>query len=152
MDQSGHWCGTPGDRQGSGGGRNTVVEITLDVAGASSHAPAMFVVTEEDETAIRAVYVQRGEFATAVELRQRFPGITDNAQARECARTIAGWKPTTAATGEADAAAITAGALTGACCRSPGISRGFGFSRLSIRGTVKGHNGRLRKVRRRRVG
>ena len=23
----------------------------------------------------------------------RFPGITDNAQARECARTIAGWKP-----------------------------------------------------------
>ena len=29
----------------------------------------------------------------AIELRQRFPGITDNAQARECARTIAGWKP-----------------------------------------------------------
>ena len=25
--------------------------------------------------------------------RQRFLGITDNAQARECARTIAGWKP-----------------------------------------------------------
>ena len=42
---------------------------------------------------IRAVYEQRGEFAAAVELRQRFPGITDNAQARECARTIAGWKP-----------------------------------------------------------
>jgi hypothetical protein len=32
-------------------------------------------------------------FAAAVELRQRFPGITDNAQARVCARTIAGWKP-----------------------------------------------------------
>jgi hypothetical protein len=32
-------------------------------------------------------------FAAAVELRQRFPGITDNQQARECARTIAGWKP-----------------------------------------------------------
>ena len=36
---------------------------------------------------------QRGEFAAAIELRRRFPGITDNAQARECARTIAGWKP-----------------------------------------------------------
>jgi hypothetical protein len=53
----------------------------------------MFVVTEEDAAAIRAVYQQRGEFAAAVELRQRFPGITDNVQARQCARTIAGWKP-----------------------------------------------------------
>jgi hypothetical protein len=53
----------------------------------------MFVVTEEDEAAIRAVYEQRGEFAAAVELRRRFPGITDNAQARQCARTVAGWKP-----------------------------------------------------------
>ena len=53
----------------------------------------MFVVTEEDAAAIRAVYQQRGEFAAAIELRRRFPGITDNAQARECARTIAGWKP-----------------------------------------------------------
>jgi hypothetical protein len=53
----------------------------------------MFVVTEEDEAAIRAVYEQRGEFAAAIELRRLFPGITDNAQARECARTIAGWKP-----------------------------------------------------------
>ena len=57
------------------------------------HAPAMFVVTEADAAAIRAVYQQRGEFAAAVELRQRFPGITDNAQARACARSIAGWKP-----------------------------------------------------------
>ena len=53
----------------------------------------MFVVTEADAAAIRAAYQQRGEFAAAVELRQRFPGITDNAQARECVRTIAGWKP-----------------------------------------------------------
>jgi hypothetical protein len=53
----------------------------------------MFVVTEEDEAAIRAAFEQRGEFAAAVELRRRFPGITDNAQARACARTIAGWKP-----------------------------------------------------------
>ena len=53
----------------------------------------MFVVTEAEAAAIRAVYKQRGEFAAAVELRRRFPGITDNAQARECARTIASWKP-----------------------------------------------------------
>jgi hypothetical protein len=38
----------------------------------------MFVVTEADAAAIRA---------------GRFPGITDNAQAGECARIIAGWKP-----------------------------------------------------------
>jgi hypothetical protein len=54
----------------------------------------MFVVTEAEAAAIRAVFEQRGEFAAAVELRRRFPGVTDNAQARECARTIAGWKPT----------------------------------------------------------
>jgi hypothetical protein len=54
----------------------------------------MFVVTEADAAAIRAVYEQRGELSAAVELCRRFPpGITDNAQARECARTIAGWKP-----------------------------------------------------------
>jgi hypothetical protein len=53
----------------------------------------MFVVTEADAAAIRAVYQQRGEFAAAVELRRRFPGITDNVQARMWARTIAGWQP-----------------------------------------------------------
>ena len=34
-----------------------------------------------------------GEFVAAVELRRLFAGVTDNVQARECARTIAGWKP-----------------------------------------------------------
>jgi hypothetical protein len=53
----------------------------------------MFVLTEAEAAAIRAVFEQRGEFAAAVELRRRVPGITDNAQARECARTIASWKP-----------------------------------------------------------
>jgi hypothetical protein len=53
----------------------------------------MFVVTEAEADAIRAVYEQRGELAAAVELRRRLPGITDNALARECARTIVGWKP-----------------------------------------------------------
>jgi hypothetical protein len=57
----------------------------------------MFVVTEAEAAAIRAVCEQRGEFSAAVELRQRFPGITDNAQVRECARIIAGWKPLRAA-------------------------------------------------------
>ena len=60
---------------------------------ARAHAPWMFVVTEENEAAIRAVYEQRGEFAAVVALRQRFPDVTDNAQAQACARTIAGWKP-----------------------------------------------------------
>jgi hypothetical protein len=53
----------------------------------------MFVVTEAEAAAIRAVYEQRGEFSAAVELRRLCPGITDTAQARACARTIAGWKP-----------------------------------------------------------
>ena len=53
----------------------------------------MFVVTGADAAAIHAVYEQRGEFSAAIELRRRFPGITDNVLARECARTIAGWKP-----------------------------------------------------------
>jgi hypothetical protein len=53
----------------------------------------MFVVSEADAAAIRAVYEQRGELSAVLELRRRFPGITDNAQARECARTIASWKP-----------------------------------------------------------
>jgi hypothetical protein len=53
----------------------------------------MFVVSEAEATAIRAAFDQGGEFAAAVELRRLFPGVTDNAEARECARTIAAWKP-----------------------------------------------------------
>ena len=53
----------------------------------------MFVVSEAEAAAIRAVFEQRGEMSAAVELRRLYPAITDNAQARECARTIAGWKP-----------------------------------------------------------
>jgi hypothetical protein len=53
----------------------------------------MFVVTEADAAAIRAAFEQHGEFAAAVELRRLFPGITDMADAKVCARTIAGWKP-----------------------------------------------------------
>ena len=53
----------------------------------------MFVVTEAQAATIRATYEQRGEFSAAVELRQLFPGTTDNAQARECVRRIASWRP-----------------------------------------------------------
>jgi hypothetical protein len=61
--------------------------------GPRTHASDMFVVTEADAAAIRAAFDRGGEFSAAVELRRLFPCITDNVQARECARTIAGWKP-----------------------------------------------------------
>jgi hypothetical protein len=53
----------------------------------------MFVVTEEQAAAIRAILHERGEFSAAVELRRLFPGIRDPEQARVCVRTIAGWRP-----------------------------------------------------------
>ncbi len=53
----------------------------------------MFMVNESDAAAIRAAYFDEGELSAAIELRRRFPGIVDNARARECARTIAGWRP-----------------------------------------------------------
>jgi hypothetical protein len=56
----------------------------------------MFVVTEADADAIREVFARDGELSAAIELRRRFPGITDNAKARECARIIAGWTRPTA--------------------------------------------------------
>jgi hypothetical protein len=60
-------------------------------------SPPMFVVTEADAAAIRAAYEQEGELSAAIEVRRLFPGITDNAKALSCARTIAGWKPLPAA-------------------------------------------------------
>jgi hypothetical protein len=53
----------------------------------------MFMVTEDDAAAIREIYERDGELSAAIELRRRFPGVSDNARARECVRTIAGWKP-----------------------------------------------------------
>jgi hypothetical protein len=53
----------------------------------------MFVVTEADTAAIRAAFDGGGELSAAIELRRRFPGITDNARARTCARAIVGWQP-----------------------------------------------------------
>ena len=63
------------------------------VAGRSAYLPGMFCVTETEAAAIRTAYEQDGELSAAIELRRLFPGITDNAKARECARAIAGWKP-----------------------------------------------------------
>src|SRR5271167_1221198 len=59
----------------------------------SSHPASMFVVNEAQAAAIRAAFDRGGELSAAMELRRLFPGITDNAQARECARTVAAWKP-----------------------------------------------------------
>ena len=53
----------------------------------------MFCVTEAEAAAIRAVFLEEGELTAAIELRRLFPGIPDNAQARQHARTIAGWTP-----------------------------------------------------------
>ena len=58
----------------------------------------MFVFSEAEADAIRAAFDRGGELSAAVELRRLFPGVTDNAAARECARTIAGWKPLPATT------------------------------------------------------
>jgi hypothetical protein len=57
------------------------------------HPAGMFVVTEAEAAAIRIAFEQQGELSAAIELRRLFPGITDNVQARECVRVIAGWKP-----------------------------------------------------------
>jgi hypothetical protein len=78
------WCGTLGP---AGRGPHIVDR------GASPHAFGMFVVTEAEAAAIRAAFNRGGELSAAVELRRLFPGVTDNTQARACARTIAAWKP-----------------------------------------------------------
>jgi hypothetical protein len=41
----------------------------------------------------RTAFEQGGEFSAAVELRRLFPDVTDTAEARDCARTIAAWRP-----------------------------------------------------------
>jgi hypothetical protein len=53
----------------------------------------MFVVSEAEAAAIRTIFEKEGELSAAIELCRLFPGVTDNAKARECARSIAGWTP-----------------------------------------------------------
>ena len=43
----------------------------------------MFSVTEAEAAAIRRVFEEEGELSAMIELRRHFPGITDNAKARE---------------------------------------------------------------------
>ena len=57
------------------------------------HGPGMFVITDADAAAIRTLFNEEGELSATIELRRRFPGLADNAKARACARTIAGWTP-----------------------------------------------------------
>jgi hypothetical protein len=59
----------------------------------------MFTVSEAEAAVIRAAFEQGGEFSAVMELRRLFPGVTDNTEARECARTIAAWKPLPAGIG-----------------------------------------------------
>jgi hypothetical protein len=53
----------------------------------------MFVVSEADAAAIPTIFEKEGELSAAIEVRRLFPGITDNAKAREHARIIARWRP-----------------------------------------------------------
>jgi hypothetical protein len=50
----------------------------------------MFIITEADAAAIRAVFNQEGELSAAIELRRRFPGVTDNTKARACGASLGG--------------------------------------------------------------
>jgi hypothetical protein len=49
----------------------------------------MFTVTDAQAAAIRRVFFEQGELHAVIELRRHFPGITDSATARDCARIIA---------------------------------------------------------------
>ncbi len=51
----------------------------------------MFVVDEEAAEAIRRAWDQGGELSAVVELRRRFPGVSDGENARWCVRAILGW-------------------------------------------------------------
>jgi hypothetical protein len=53
----------------------------------------MFCIDDLTAEAIRRAFDEGGELSAAVELRRHFPGIIDNANARRCARAIAGWTP-----------------------------------------------------------
>jgi len=65
----------------------------LAAVGVRSHPASMFVVSEAEAAASRTAFDRGGELSAAVELRRLFPGVADTAQARECARIIAAWKP-----------------------------------------------------------
>jgi hypothetical protein len=67
--------------------------VSLAPAVEGPHAATMFVISAAEVATIRAAFDHGGEFLAVIELRRLFPGIRDNDQARDCARTIAGWMP-----------------------------------------------------------
>lgn len=52
----------------------------------------MFAVDEQTAAAIRDAFDRGGELGAVIQLRRHCPGITDNSEARRCARTIAARK------------------------------------------------------------
>jgi hypothetical protein len=60
----------------------SATDDSLASGGPHLDARQMFVVSEEEAAAIRDAFDRGGEFAAGVELRRRFPGISDNEQAR----------------------------------------------------------------------
>ena len=83
------------------------------------HAPAMFVVTEADADAIRAVYEQRGEFAGRDRAAPALPRHYRQRAGTEVGAHHRRLEAAAAATGEADAqgAAGTSDAMTRVGCR-----------------------------------
>jgi len=53
---------------------------------------SMFAITEADTDAILAAFDRDGELAAVVELRRRFPGLSENA-GLEATRMIIRWRP-----------------------------------------------------------
>jgi hypothetical protein len=47
------------------------------------HARTMFIVSKAEAAAIRTAHAEGGELSAAVALRRLFPGITENAKARD---------------------------------------------------------------------
>ncbi len=68
-------------------------EFHLPIECRMAHHQVMFTVTDEQAAAIRRVFLEQGELPAMIEFRRHFPGITDNAKARDCAKIIAGWQP-----------------------------------------------------------
>lgn len=49
-------------------------------------------VSEAEAERIRHAFESGGEYSAMLQLREMFPGVSVD-QAKECARTIAGWRP-----------------------------------------------------------
>ena len=86
-------------------------------------------VTEEDASAIRAVYERDGELSAAIELRRRFPGIADNEKSKAVRAVHRGLAAAAQADFDRDEASSTAKIVrTTQCVRSrvPNVSTNRG--------------------------